>query len=132
MPLTITLPTGNSSSLPHYHMMLTRSRTYFAGAQFGFGDALIWGTIRGNVAAVGSMKKPGRPHLARWYNHVETLPVPRAALESFTKAKSDMERGKKAKRTESVDVVLPNAVPGKVVVRFGRSTSQCVGTSLTM
>jgi glutamyl-tRNA synthetase len=101
-------------------MWLTRNRTYFAGAQFGFGDALIWGTIRGNVAAVGSMKKPGRPHLARWYNHVETLPVPRAALESFTKAKSDMERGKKAKRTESVDVVLPNAVPGKVVVRFGK------------
>lgn len=111
--------------------MLTRSRTYFAGAQFGFGDALIWGTIRGNVAALGSMKKPGRPHLARWYNHVETLPVPRAALESFTKAKSDMERGKKAKRVESVDVVLPNAVPGKVVVRFGEFTSQCARIKLS-
>ena len=100
-------------------MLLTMTRTYFAGSQFGFGDALIWGTIRGNASAVGSMKKPGRPHLARWYTHVETLPVPRAALESFTKAKSDMERGKKAKRVDSVDVVLPNAVPGKVVVRFG-------------
>lgn len=32
-----------------------------------------------------------------------------------------MDKGKKAKRTESVDVVLPNAVPGKVVVRFGES-----------
>ena len=129
-PLTITLPTGNSPPI-NSEIMLTRIRTYFAGAQFGFGDALIWGTIRGNVAAVGSMKKPGRPHLARWYNHVETLPVPRAALESFTKAKSDMERGKKAKRTESVDVVLPNAVPGKVVVRFGRSPGKSVETSLT-
>jgi glutamyl-tRNA synthetase len=65
------------------------------------------------------MKKPGRPHLARWYSHVETLPIPKSALESFLKAKIEMEKGKKAKRTESVDVVLPNAVPGKVVVRFG-------------
>ena len=76
------------------------------------------------------MKKPGRPHLARWYSHVETLPIPRAALESFTKAKSDMERGKKAKRTESVDVVLPNAVPGKVVVRFGQSFVHDIRASL--
>ena len=33
-----------------------------------------------------------------------------------------MEKGKRAKRTESVEVVLPNAVPGKVVVRFGELT----------
>lgn len=70
---------------------------------------------------MGSLKKPGRPHLARWYYHVETLPIPRSALDKYTKAKSEMERGKKAKRTESVDVVLPNAIPGKVVVRFGES-----------
>lgn len=98
-------------------------RTYFAGSAFGFGDALIWGTIRGNASAIGSMKKPGRPHLARWYSHVETLPIPKSALESFIKAKIEMEKGKKAKRTESVDVVLPNAVPGKVVVRFGEYKS---------
>lgn len=59
--------------------------------------------------------------MGRWYSHVETLPVPKGALESFVKAKTEMERGKKAKRIESVDVVLPNAVPGKVVVRFGQS-----------
>lgn len=101
--------------------MLTRAfRTYFSGGSFGFGDALIWGTIRANTPAMGSLKKPGRPHLARWYTHVETLPVPKSALESAAKAKSDMERGKKAKRVESVDVVLPNAIPGKVVVRFGK------------
>jgi hypothetical protein len=35
-----------------------------------------------------------------------------------------MEKGKKAKRTEVVDVVLPNAVPGKVVVRFGELSSR--------
>lgn len=34
-------------------------------------------------------------------------------------AKKEMDRGKKVKRTESVDVVLPNAVVGKVVLRFG-------------
>ena len=34
-----------------------------------------------------------------------------------------MDKGRKAKRTESVDVVLPNAVPGKVVVRFGEFVS---------
>jgi glutamyl-tRNA synthetase len=41
-------------------------------------------------------------------------------LEDVLNAKRDMDKGKKAKRTESVDVVLPNAVMGKVVVRFGR------------
>lgn len=116
-------------------MPLTGSRTYFAGPKFGFGDCVIWGSIRslsvrfllvplfiirtGNGSALGAIKKPGRPHLARWYNHVEALPIPKAALDSATEAKRDLEKGKKAKRTESVDVVLPNAVPGKVVLRFG-------------
>lgn len=65
------------------------------------------------------MKKPGRPHLARWYNHVETQDVPRTALEMAFKARVEMDKGKKAKSTESVDVTLVNAIPGKVVVRFG-------------
>jgi hypothetical protein len=30
-----------------------------------------------------------------------------------------MDQGKKTKKTESVDVALPNAVQGKVVLRFG-------------
>ncbi|KAL0247921.1 glutamate-tRNA ligase [Cryptococcus tetragattii IND107] len=98
-------------------------RTYFAGPKFGFGDATIWGTIRGNNSAIGSIKKPGRPHLQRWFNHVETLDVPKAALESYRQAKSEMEKGKKTKRLESVDVVLPNAVKGKVVVRFAPEPS---------
>lgn len=114
---------------------LNITRAYFSGFQFGFGDATIWGTIRsmymqmvdlqwvdgaGNTPATGSIKKPGRPHLARWFNHVESLSVPRTVLDSVNKARADLEKGKKAKRTESVDVVLPNAVPGKVVVRFGK------------
>lgn len=66
------------------------------------------------------MKKPGRPHLARWFNHVETQTVPRTALESAAKAKADADKGKKAKRTETVEVSLVNAIPGKVVVRFGQ------------
>ncbi|OCF43000.1 glutamate-tRNA ligase [Kwoniella heveanensis CBS 569] len=98
-------------------------RTYFAGPKFGFGDATIWGTIRGNSSAIGSIKKPGRPHLARWFNHVETLPVPIAALEAFRQARSEMDKGKKIKRLETVDVVLPNAVKGKVVVRFAPEPS---------
>jgi glutamyl-tRNA synthetase len=73
----------------------------------------------GNSSALGAIRKPGRPHLTRWFSHVDTLPVPRAVVEHANKARSDLEKGKKAKRTESVDVVLPNAVPGKVVVRFG-------------
>lgn len=45
--------------------------------------------------------------------------MPKAALESHRQAKSEMEKGKKTKRLESIDVVLPNAIKGKVVVRFG-------------
>ncbi|WRT69194.1 glutamate-tRNA ligase [Kwoniella shivajii] len=98
-------------------------RTYFAGSKFGFGDATIWGTIRGNNSAIGSIKKPGRPHLSRWFNHVESLSVPQNALKSFQQAKSEMDKGKKTKRLETVDVVLPNAVKGKVVVRFAPEPS---------
>ncbi|KAK8844112.1 glutamate-tRNA ligase [Kwoniella newhampshirensis] len=98
-------------------------RTYFSGPKFGFGDSIIWGTIRGNNSAIGSVKKPGRPHLSRWFTHVETLPVPKAALEAYRQAKSEMDKGKKTKRLESVDVVLPNAVKGKVVVRFAPEPS---------
>ena len=76
-----------------------------------------------NTSALGAVKKPGRPHLLRWFTHVETLPAPRTAVESYTEAKRDLDKGKKAKRVESVDVVLPNAVPGKVVVRFGELSS---------
>jgi glutamyl-tRNA synthetase len=68
---------------------------------------------------MGSIKKPGRPHLSRWWAQVESLPVPKKAIESFNEARKEMERSKKVKRTESVEVVLPNAVVGKVVVRFG-------------
>jgi len=74
-----------------------------------------------NNSALGAIKKPGRPHLSRWFTHVETLPVPRAALDSFSEARRELDKGRKVKRTETVDVVLPNAVPGKVVVRFGES-----------
>ncbi|WWC72977.1 glutamate-tRNA ligase [Kwoniella pini CBS 10737] len=98
-------------------------RTYFAGSKFGFGDATIWGTIRGNNSAIGSIKKPGRPHLTRWFNHVETLSVPQNALKTFQQARSEMDKGKKTKRLETVDVVLPNAVKGKVVVRFAPEPS---------
>lgn len=73
-----------------------------------------------NTSAIGSLKKPGRPHLSRWFNHADSLPVTRSVLEQAAKARSDLDKGKKAKRIESVDVVLPNAVPGKVVVRFGK------------
>ena len=73
----------------------------------------------GNVPAIGAMRKPGRPHLSRWAAFAETVPAVKSANEQALKARSDLEKGKKAKRTEVVDVVLPNAVPGKVVVRFG-------------
>lgn len=36
------------------------------------------------------------------------------------KARSNMDKGKKVKRAEVIEAELPNAVPGKVVVRFGR------------
>lgn len=98
---------------------------------------MIWGTLRcesapdfcdirssadrsANTSAIAIAKKPGRPHLTRWYTHVETLPVPKGALDSYNKAKIDHDKGKKRKRTETVEVVLPNAVKGKVVVRFGQ------------
>ena len=51
------------------------------------------------------------------------------AMEQFNKARTEMEKSKKQKRTESVEVVLPNATVGKVVVRFGQCTlgaSRCV------
>ncbi|WVQ77833.1 hypothetical protein IAR50_007527 [Cryptococcus sp. DSM 104548] len=83
-------------------------RTYFADPNFGYGDATIWGTIRGNNFAIGTIKKPGRPHLQRWFTHVETLDVPQQALRTFS---------------QSVDVVLPNVVKGKVVVRFAPEPS---------
>lgn len=43
-----------------------------------------------------------------------------------------MEKSKKQKRTESVEVVLPNAVVGKVVVRFGKLTALYLGQVLTI
>jgi glutamyl-tRNA synthetase len=66
------------------------------------------------------MKKPGRPHLARWFNHVEMLDIPRSATDMVMKARADKDKGVKAKRTEAVDVALVNATVGKVVVRFGK------------
>lgn len=65
--------------------------------------------------------------MLRWWSHIETLPLTKKAIESFNDARKEMERSKKVKRTESVEVVLPNAVVGKVVVRFG--TSYSTGTA---
>ncbi|EJT50244.1 glutamate-tRNA ligase [Trichosporon asahii var. asahii CBS 2479] len=69
------------------------------------------------------MRKPGRPHLLRWYNQVESLPILKKLLESFTKARSDADKARKNKRTEHIEAELPNAVPGKVVVRFAPEPS---------
>ena len=71
------------------------------------------------------MRKPGRPHLSRWAAFADTVPAIKTAVDQASKARSDLEKGKKAKRTEVVDVVLPNAVPGKVVVRFGEFPMRC-------
>ncbi|ORX39158.1 putative glutamate-tRNA ligase [Kockovaella imperatae] len=98
-------------------------RTYFAGPRFGFGDCIIWGTIKSNNPALGAIRKPGRPHLLRWYNHVNALPIPKQVHQMHEEARKEMEKGKRVKRTESVEVVLPNAVPGKVVVRFAPEPS---------
>lgn len=86
----------------------------------------------GNSSAVGAIKKPGRPHLARWWNHVEALDVPKKAIESSNEAKKDWEKHKKVKRTESVEVVLPNATVGKVVLRFGKSRRSCYGCTMSL
>lgn len=98
-------------------------RTYFGGVQVGYNDALIWGLIRSNKSAAGSVKIPGRPHLARWYTQFETQDLPKNIAESFNKARSDMDKGKKVKRQEVIEAVLPNAVEGKVVVRFAPEPS---------
>ncbi|WOO84936.1 putative glutamate--tRNA ligase, cytoplasmic [Vanrija pseudolonga] len=98
-------------------------RTYFNGSTFGHNDALIWGTIRSNSSAAGSIKRPGRPHLLRWYTQVETLPIPRQLLDSFNKARSDADKNKKVKRTEVVEAELPNVGKEGVVVRFAPEPS---------
>jgi glutamyl-tRNA synthetase len=102
--------------------MLTSS-TYFAGATFGWNDAIIWGTIRSNASASGSVRKPGRPHILRWYTQVETTPIAKGLLESWVKARSNADKSRKVKREEGhIEAELKNAVPGKVVVRFGALT----------
>lgn len=63
--------------------------TYFSSSYaFGLADAQVYGSLRSNVAALGALKREGRPHLARWWKHVETLPVPQAHVASFNAART--------------------------------------------
>lgn len=111
---TTTLRTGPTSLA----LRLVTTTLCF-GVPFAVGVLCNSADILANASAAGSIKKPGRPHLLRWYTQVEAQDAPRQLLESFAKARSSADKGRKEKRTETIEAVLPNAVEGKVVVRFG-------------
>ncbi len=56
MPLMITSPTGQLVVVLFFFLQTDRSRTYFAGPKFGFGDCVIWGTIRSGVIPLAGCK----------------------------------------------------------------------------
>lgn len=100
-------------------------RTFLAGRQPGFNDFKIWASIKASLKALGVLKQNKHVHLTRWYNYIDALPATQEIVTGLFNSKSQTAKSAKAetKKAGTVEAELPNAVEGKVTVRFAPEPS---------
>ncbi|KAG8970859.1 hypothetical protein FRC03_000077 [Tulasnella sp. 419] len=95
------------------HLLL---RSFLVGYSITAADFSVWGALKGNVQALGILKRNGHIHISRWYSFIESIPSTQSALNSLAEARANKARSTKV--AASFSLGLPNAVEGKVVTRF--------------
>lgn len=100
-------------------------RTFLAGRSAGFNDFKIWASIKASLKAIGVLKQNRHVHLTRWYNYIEALPATQDIVTGLFNSKNQTAKNAKAetKKAGTVEAELPNAVEGKVTLRFAPEPS---------
>ncbi|KAG8948872.1 hypothetical protein FRC04_009210 [Tulasnella sp. 424] len=91
-------------------------RTFLVGHSITVADIWVWGSLKGNIQALGVLKRNQHLHLSRWYSYIEGLPSTQAATTALNDAKAT--KAKTSKAASSFALGLPGAIEGQVVTRF--------------
>ncbi|TFK42481.1 glutamate-tRNA ligase [Crucibulum laeve] len=91
-------------------------RTFLVGHEITGADWIVWGSLKGNIKAVGLLKNNQHPHLLRWYSHLESLKTTQTVLAELTSAKATKARSNKT--AAGFALGLQGATDGQVVTRF--------------
>lgn len=105
------------------HMAL---RTFFTDHRVTASDLAIYGVLKTNPAAVGSIRKSTYVNLGRWFRHMEANPAVVSAtqelqtetLAAVKKAKASADPKDKKASNASFEIGLQDAREGHVVTRF--------------
>lgn len=96
-------------------------RTFFVGRELSSVDLAIWGACKSSGQVLGVLKRGQHPHLSRFYNYLEKLPIPQQVVASVNAAKKG-NTNKQGSTTDDSNTGfifdLPNAKMGEVVTRF--------------
>ena len=96
------------------HLIL---RSYIVGYDFTYADVAIWGTLRGNRAAYGFIRKDHLINVGRWFRFVEeSWPWVTEVVDEFN-VKIKERKAVKAREGASYEIALPETEKG-VVTRF--------------
>lgn len=101
-------------------------RTFFTDHKITASDLSVYGVLKNNSAALGSIKKSTYVNLGRWFRHVEAQQVLIAATQELQseiiaitkKAKHAGDSKDKKASNANFDIGLQDAQDGKVVTRF--------------
>ncbi len=96
------------------HLVL---RSHIVGYELSFADVAVWGTLRGNRAAYGYIKKNHLLCVGRWFHYIEeTNPWMVELVETFN-VQIKESKAVKAREGASYEIALPDTDKG-VVTRF--------------
>ncbi|KAG0151356.1 hypothetical protein CROQUDRAFT_36753 [Cronartium quercuum f. sp. fusiforme G11] len=95
-------------------------RTYLQGYQISIADWALWGLIKSSSTFAAVLKRSQHVHLARWYNHMDSLDSSLKAVTNLQEEIKNAAKGRSKAGVASVnfDEGLPGAVKGQVVTRF--------------
>ncbi|KAF8346483.1 glutamate-tRNA ligase [Amanita rubescens] len=91
-------------------------RTFLVGHEPTAADWIVWGSLKGNIKAIGLLKNNQHFHLLRWFTFLESLAPIQGALTDLANAKANKARSNKT--AAGFTLGLQGAKMNEVVTRF--------------
>ncbi len=91
-------------------------RSFIVGHEITAADIAVWGTLKGNNAAMGSIKKSTYVNVGRWFRMIELNTVLSTAMANIAISQAPSKNAKSS--GANFEIGLQNASDGSVVTRF--------------